>query len=84
MKISLFITGNLVCDRSEAREHRGALARQRGFSPTEGLYEIISLDGSDIPEEFDLSQAVIIDGDVRVTGSLTMGGNIVCNKYVEV
>ena len=84
MKISLFITGNLVCDRSEAREHRGALARQRGFSPTEGLYEIIALDGSDIPEEFDLSQAVIIDGDVRVTGSLTMGGNIVCNKYVEV
>ena len=51
---------------------------------TEGLYEIIALDGSDIPEEFDLSQAVIIDGDVRVTGSLTMGGNIVCNKYVEV
>ena len=84
MKISFFITGNLVCDRSEAREHRGALARQRGFSPTEGLYEIIALDGSDIPEEFDLSQAVIIDGDVRVTGSLTMGGNIVCNKYVEV
>jgi hypothetical protein len=37
MKISLFVTGNLTCDRSEAREHRGALARQRGFSPTEGL-----------------------------------------------
>ena len=84
MKISLFVNGNLVCDRSKAREHRGALARQRGFSPTEGLYEIIALDGSDIPEEFDLSQAVIIDGDVRVTGSLTMGGNIVCNKFVEV
>lgn len=78
MKISLFITGNLVCDRSEAREHRGALARQGG------LYEIIALDGSDIPDEFDLSQAVIIDGDVRVTGSLTMGGNVVCNKFVEV
>lgn len=72
MKISLFITGNLVCDRSEAREHRG------------GLYEIIALDGSDIPDEFDLSQAVIIDGDVRVTGSLTMGDNVVCNKFVEV
>ena len=57
---------------------------QRGFSPTEGLYEIIALDGSDLPDEFDLSQAVIIDGDVRVTGSLTMGGNIVCNKFVEV
>ena len=84
MKISFFITGNLVCDRSEAREHRGALARQRGFSPTEGLYEIIALDGSEVPEEFDLSQAVIINGDVRVTGSLTMGGNIVCNKFVEV
>jgi hypothetical protein len=84
MKISLFVTGNLTCDRSEAREHRGALARQRGFSPTEGLYEIIALDGSDIPDEFDLSQAVIIDGDVRVTGSLTMGGNVVCNKFVEV
>ena len=77
MKINLFVNGNLVCDRSEAREHRGSLAAQ-------GLYEIIALDGSDIPEEFDLSQAVIIDGDVRVTGSLTMGGNIVCNKYVEV
>jgi hypothetical protein len=37
MKINLFVNGNLVCDRSEAREHRGALARQRGFSPTEGL-----------------------------------------------
>ena len=81
MKISLFITGNLVCDRSEAREHRGALARQGGFSPTGGLYEIIALDGSDIPDEFDLSQAVIIDGDVRVTGSLILGGNIVCNKW---
>lgn len=57
---------------------------QRGFSPTEGLYEIIALDGSDIPKEFDLSQAIIIDGDVRVTGSLTMDGNIVCNKFVEV
>ena len=54
---------------------------QRGFSPTEGLYEIIALDGSDLPKEFDLSQAIIIDGDVRVTGSLTMGGNIVCNKW---
>ena len=75
MKISLFVNGNLVCDRSEAREHRG------GFSPTEGLYEIIALDGSDLPKEFDLSQAIIIDGDVRVTGSLTMGGNIVCNKW---
>lgn len=31
MKIDLFVNGNLVCDRSEAREHRGALARQRGF-----------------------------------------------------
>lgn len=57
---------------------------QRGFSPTEGLYEIIALDGSDIPEEFDLSQAIIIDGDVRVTGGLALGGNIVCNKFVEV
>jgi len=54
---------------------------QRGFSPTEGLYEIIALDGSDIPKEFDLSQAIIIDGDVRVTGSLILGGNIVCNKW---
>lgn len=52
-----------------------------GFSPTEGLYEIIALDGSDIPKEFDLSQAIIIDGDVRVTGSLILGGNIVCNKW---
>ena len=75
MKINLFVNGNLVCDRSEAREHRG------GFSPTEGLYEIIALDGSDIPKEFDLSQAIIIDGDVRVTGSLILGGNIVCNKW---
>lgn len=79
MKINLFVNGNLVCDRSGAREHRGG-----GFSPTEGLYEIIALDGSDIPEEFDLSQAIIIDGDVRVTGSLALGGNIVCNKFVEV
>lgn len=54
---------------------------QRGFSPTEWLYEIIALDGSDIPKEFDLSQAIIIDGDVRVTGSLILGGNIVCNKW---
>ena len=57
---------------------------QGGFSPTGGLYEIIALDGSDIPKEFDLSQAVIVDGDVHVTGDLTIGGNIVCNKYVEV
>ena len=54
---------------------------QGGFSPTGGLYEIIALDGSDIPDEFDLSQAIIIDGDVRVTGSLILGGNIVCNKW---
>ena len=84
MKINLFVNGNLVCDRSEAREHRGSLAAQGQSSCTGALYEIIALDGSHIPEEFDLSQAVIIDGDVRVTGSLISCGNIVCNKFVEV
>ena len=28
MKINLFVNGNLVCDRSEAMEHRGSLAAQ--------------------------------------------------------
>nr|DAO51334.1 MAG TPA: hypothetical protein [Caudoviricetes sp.] len=63
------------------RPKRSEGAQGGGFSPTEGLYEIIALDGSDIPKEFDLSQAIIIDGDVRVTGSLILGGNIVCNKW---
>ena len=35
MKINLFVNGNLVCDRSKAREHRGALHRE--WIPAENL-----------------------------------------------
>jgi hypothetical protein len=34
MKINLFVNGNLVCDRSEARVHRGSLAAQGRSSCT--------------------------------------------------
>ena len=76
MKISLFITGNLVCDRSEAREHRGSLAAQ-GQSSCTGAVEVITLCGGELPSDYDISDAVIIDGDIHCR-SISYNGIVVC------
>ena len=76
MKISLFITGNLVCDRSEAREHRGSLAAQ-GQSSCTGAVEDITLCGEELPSDYDISDAVIIDGDIHCR-SISCNGVVVC------
>ena len=76
MKISLFVNGNLVCDRSEAREHRGSLAAQ-GQSSCTGAVEVITLCGGKLPSDYDISDAVIIDGDIHCR-SISCNGIVVC------
>ena len=76
MKINLFVNGNLVCDRSEAREHRGSLAAQ-GQSSCTGAVEVITLCGEELPSDYDISDAVIIDGDIHCR-SISCNGIVVC------
>ena len=76
MKIDLFVNGNLVCDRSEAREHRGSLAAQ-GQSSCTGAVEVITLCGGELPSDYDISDAVIIDGDIHCR-SISCNGIVVC------
>lgn len=76
MKINLFVNGNLVCDRSEAREHRGSLAAQ-GQSSCTGAVEVITLCGGELPSDYDISDAVIIDGDIHCR-SISCNGIVVC------
>ncbi len=76
MKINLFVNGNLVCDRSEAREHRGSLAAQEQSSCT-GAVEVITLCGGELPSDYDISDAVIIDGDIHCR-SISCNGIVVC------
>ena len=76
MKINLFVNGNLVCDRSEAREHRGSLAAQ-GQSSCTGEVEVITLCGEELPSNYDISDAVIIDGDIHCR-SISCNGIVVC------
>ena len=76
MKINLFVNGNLVCDRSEAREHRGSLAAQ-GQSSCTGAVEVITLCGEELPSNYDISDAVIIDGDIHCR-SISCNGIVVC------
>lgn len=76
MKINLFVNGNLVCDRSEAREHRGSLAAQWQSSCT-GAVEVITLCGGELPSDYDISDAVIIDGDIHCR-SISCNGIVVC------
>lgn len=70
MKINLFVNGNLVCDRSEAREHRGQ-------SSCTGAVEVITLCGEELPSDYDISDAVIIDGDIHCR-SISCNGIVVC------
>ena len=76
MKINLFVNGNLVCDRSEARGHRGSLAAQ-GQSSCTGAVEVITLCGEELPSDYDISDAVIIDGDIHCR-SISCNGIVVC------
>jgi hypothetical protein len=76
MKINLFVNGNLVCDRSEAREHRGSLAAQ-GQSSCTGAVKVITLCGEELPSDYDISDAVIIDGDIHCR-SISYNGIVVC------
>ena len=76
MKINLFVNGNLVCDRSEAREHRGSLAAQ-GQSSCTGAVGVITLCGGELPSDYDISDAVIIDGDIHCR-SISCNGVVVC------
>jgi len=76
MKINLFVNGNLVCDRSEARDHRGSLAAQ-GQSSCTGAVEVITLCGGELPSDYDISDAVIIDGDIHCR-SISCNGIVVC------
>ena len=76
MKINLFVNGNLVCDRSEAREHRGSLAAQ-GQSSCTGAVEVVTLCGGELPSDYDISDAVIIDGDIHCR-SISCNGIVVC------
>ena len=76
MKINLFVNGNLVCDRIEAREHRGSLAAQ-GQSSCTGAVEVITLCGEELPSDYDISDAVIIDGDIHCR-SISCNGIVVC------
>ena len=76
MKINLFVNGNLVCDRSEAREHRGSLAAQ-GQSSCTGAVEVITLCGEELPSDYDISDAVIIDDDIHCR-SISCNGIVVC------
>ena len=76
MKINLFVNGNLVCYRSEAREHRGSLAAQ-GQSSCTGAVEVITLCGEELPSDYDISDAVIIDGDIHCR-SISCNGIVVC------
>lgn len=76
MKINLFVNGNLVCDRSEAREHRGSLAAQ-GQSSCTGAVEVITLCGGELPDDYDISEAVMIDGDIHCR-SISCNGIVVC------
>ena len=76
MKINLFVNGNLVCDRSEAREHRGSLAAQ-GQSSCTGAVEVVTLCGGELPSDYDISEAVIIDGDIHCR-SISCNGIVVC------
>lgn len=76
MKINLFVNGNLVCDRSKAREHRGSLAAQRQSSCT-GAVEVVTLCGGELPSDYDISDAVIIDGDIHCR-SISCNGIVVC------
>ena len=76
MKINLFVNGNLVCDRSEAREHRGSLAAQ-GQSSCTGALEVVTLCGGELPDDYDISDAVIIDGDIHCR-SISCNGIVVC------
>lgn len=76
MKINLFVNGNLVCDRSKAREHRDSLAAQ-GQSSCTGAVEVITLCGGELPSDYDISDAVIIDGDIHCR-SISCNGIVVC------
>ena len=76
MKINLFVNGNLVCDQSKAREHRGSLAAQ-GQSSCTGAVEVITLCGEELPSDYDISDAVIIDGDIHCR-SISCNGIVVC------
>lgn len=76
MKINLFVNGNLVCDRSEAREHRGSLAAQ-GQSSCTGALEVVTLCGGELPDDYDISEAVMIDGDIHCR-SISCNGIVVC------
>jgi hypothetical protein len=76
MKINLFVNGNLVCDRSEAREHRGSLDAQ-GHSSCTGALEVVTLCGGELPSDYDISDAVIIDGDIHCR-SISCNGIVVC------
>ena len=76
MKINLFVNGNLVCDRSEAREHRGSLAAQ-GQSSCTGAVEVVTLCGGELPSDYDISDAVLIDGDIHCR-SISCNGIVVC------
>ena len=76
MKINLFVNGNLVCDRSKAREHRGSIAAQGQYSCT-GAVEVVTLCGEELPSDYDISDAVIIDGDIHCR-SISCNGIVVC------
>ena len=76
MKINLFVNGNLVCDRSEAREHRGSITAQGQYNCT-GAVEVITLCGEELPSDYDISDAVIIDGDIHCR-SISCNGVVIC------
>lgn len=76
MKINLFVNGNLVCDRSKAREHMGSLAAH-GQSSCTGAVEVVTLCGGELPSDYDISDAVIIDGDIHCR-SISCNGIVVC------
>lgn len=82
MKINLFVNGNLVCDRSKAREHRGSLAAQVQSSCT-GAVEVVTLCGEELPSDYDISDAVIIDGDIHCR-SISCNGIVVCKGFYTV
>jgi hypothetical protein len=77
MKINLFVNGNLVCDRSKAREHRGQSSCTEGSLAAQRAVEVITLCGEELPSDYDISDAAIIDGDIHCR-SISCNGIVVC------
>lgn len=70
MKINLFVNGNLCV--TEAK--RGST---EGQSSCTGAVEVITLCGGELPSDYDISDAVIIDGDIHCR-SISCNGIVVC------